>query len=96
MSKHLPYPGRYESFSSWDFRCKQWESSRRRNQSRGLSGRPYKRYVEKWPEGFECEINNKKALLFRRGFGRQNATRTRDFAKKNGLIFEMYNGNGRT
>ena len=29
----LPYPGRHESFSSWDFRCKQWENERaRRNQ----------------------------------------------------------------
>lgn len=24
----LPYPGRHESYSSWDFRCKQWENDR--------------------------------------------------------------------
>lgn len=30
MSKTLPYPGRNESFSSWDFRCKQWENDRAR------------------------------------------------------------------
>lgn len=47
----LPYPGRYESFNSWDFRCKQWESNRRRNQSRGLSGRPDKRYIEGGKDG---------------------------------------------
>jgi len=41
MSKsHLPYPGKYESFASWDYRCKQWESNRRRSNSCGLSGRP--------------------------------------------------------
>lgn len=41
MSKsQLPYPGKYESFTSWDRRCKEWESNRKRSQSRGLSGKP--------------------------------------------------------
>lgn len=30
MSNMLPYPGRNESYSSWDFRCKQWENDRAR------------------------------------------------------------------
>lgn len=52
MSKStLPYPGRNESFNSWDFRCKQWESGRNRSQSRGLSGKPDKRYIEGGKDG---------------------------------------------
>lgn len=47
----LPYPGKYESFASWDYRCKEWELNRRRSQSRGLSGRPNKRYIEGGKDG---------------------------------------------
>ena len=51
MKSRLPYPGKYESFTSWDFRCKQWEAGRNRNQARGLSGRPKKRHIEGQTDG---------------------------------------------
>jgi hypothetical protein len=77
MSKyHLPYPGRHESFNSWDYRCKQWESNRRRSQSRGLSGRPDKRCIEGGKDGTE-ETNAKIA-------GRWTPVRVPMFAEHEG------------
>ena len=115
MSKsRLPYPGKYESFNSWDWRCKEWESNRRRSQSRGLSGRPDKRYVEGGKDGTEetyvkiagrlqkvsvpmlGEHDGKPIRILRRGYGYQNAQRVRAYAKKHGLQFRQYDGNGCT
>lgn len=51
---YLPYPGRYESHDSWMRRCDEYHRWNRRSQSRGLRGRPYKRYIEGGKDG-TCE-----------------------------------------
>lgn len=87
--------------------------SRRRSQSRGLSGKPDKRYIEGGKDGTEethveiagkyarvrvpmfGEHEGRKIRVLKRGYGYQNACRIRDYAKRHGLQFRMYDGNGR-
>lgn len=110
---YLPYPGRHESHDSWMRRCDEAQRWQRRSQSRGLLGRPDKRYVEGGKDGTEetnvkiagrwtlvrvpmCgEVDGRPVRIMRRGYGYQNALRTRDYAEKHGLQFRMYDGNGR-
>ena len=41
---HLPYPGRYESFDSWDYRCKEWERNRDYNRRVVQAGKGSQKY----------------------------------------------------
>lgn len=97
MSKsHLPYPGRNESFQSWDFRCKQWERGRYSNQSQGLSGKPNAQGVRELnPTGehYCSRTNNNFPLAVRVGFGYRAMRSVERWAMQNGYDFAQFSGN---
>jgi hypothetical protein len=96
----LPYPGRYESFNSWDSRCKEWERNQaewRREQAArsinwgGYNYRPVQKNVEyTMPDGTVVE-----AVKVTSSFSRGESVRK--FAVKNGLAFKQVSwGHGMT
>lgn len=92
----LPYPGRYESFNSWDSRCKAWENDRdrwRKEQAArstnwgGYHYTPVENFVSvTLPDG-------KKVEAVKVGYGWRNRYRVKAFAARNFLAFaESSNG----
>ena len=92
MSRLLPYPGHHESFSSWDYRCKQWERNRYSNQSKGLSGKPDKQGIDN--DSYLKDLNGKKVEVVKTGYGCPASKRVERFASYYGYDFARYNGNG--
>lgn len=89
MSKMLPYPGRYESDSSWEFRCKQWENNRsERNRelnarSTNWSGYNYRPVVV----GGEYRLPDGRAVTVEKTFpSRSKLDRAKSFARRNFLV----------
>lgn len=95
MKNTLPYPGKYESFESWDFRCKEWEANRKRSNpchKAWTQGRPTKSGTEIGE--FETVVNGEKVTALRIGYGAKAAAGVEKYARKHGLRSHCYIGNG--
>ena len=87
----LPYPGQYESYNSWDNRCKEWESDRRAWQRQQAAR------STNWGGYNYCPVLNNVAnykledgrvvFAVKVCRGSAQADRARTFAIKHGLCF---------
>lgn len=99
MKSTLPYPGKYESFQSWDSRCREWEFNRELNRQANryqhkawITGRPTMSGTEVGE--FQTTVNGQTVTAVRIGYGAKAAAGVERYARKHGLLSHSYVGNG--
>lgn len=89
----LPYPGYNESYSSWDFKCRQYENRqaewRREQHYRSLNWGGNNKYAILRDTAYHAP-DGRVLQCARVGKGNGNAKRVRRFAINNRLIFECF------